>query len=192
MAPDGTHGDEIPAHFRQLERGLATLAFPLYRGVGFPSRVTAWSGGRIEDGQLTGVSIGDHLGVTPGGPNPPGVNVHTSLRIDNASEEDVALVAVPLYPLKPGQSTDLDISLQETWRRKAEATRTERRTHEIDGALEPWTLLQGENAWAATRHHGDLTLTVAGRGLTFDEIRLERVADPTSLDRPRWSGEEGR
>jgi hypothetical protein len=60
--------------------------------------------------------------------------------------------------------------------------------HEIDGSPEPWTLVHGDDAWAATRHHRDLTLTVCGRGVDFDEIRLEPVTDPTSLDRPKWTG----
>jgi hypothetical protein len=188
MARQETVDKGMPDHFQQLEQGLATLNFPVYRAVGFPSRITGWGGGPIEERRLTSVQVGDFLGVAPNGPNPPGVNVHTSLKIDNASEEEIALVVVPLLPRNPGEPPDLDISLEETWRRKAEATHTASRTHEIDGSPEPWTVVQGDDAWAATRHQGELTLTVCGRGIEFDEIRLERVADPTSLNRPKWTG----
>jgi hypothetical protein len=124
--------------------------------------------------------------VVHGGPNPPGVSVHTSLRIDDA-EEQIALVVLPMETIRAGEDP-MEISLDEDWKRKSEASSTETRMHEIDGVEQPWTLLQCEGGWAATRHHEELTLTVVGRGVDFDEVRLERVADPPALDRPRWTG----
>lgn len=181
--------DDTPSEFRQLEGGLRTLSFHLYHAVGFPRRITAWSGGSKNDPSgLSGVEIGDLLSIGDAERNPPGVNVHTSLRI-NSSEEEIALVAIPIYPTARGEPENINLSLEETWQRKASATRVETRDLEIDGVPERWTVVMGRGAWAATRQHGNITVTVAGRGVDLEKVRLARVSDPTSLDRPQWTGQ---
>jgi hypothetical protein len=189
---DEQHSEELPDSYRQLERGLAALPFPIYWAVGSQARIIGWGGGgpgRIEEEpELSGVLIGDHLPVAPQGPNPPGVNVHTSLRIDDSAER-IAVVSMPFDPRTPDEKTQgVELALQDEWERSLAASEVETRMLSVDGAPEPWTLLIADGAWAATRHHLNLTLTIAGRGVQFDEIRLERVADPTTLDRPKWSG----
>jgi hypothetical protein len=189
---DEQNSEDLPDSYRQLERGLAALPFPIYWAVGSPARIIGWGGGgpgRIEEEpELSGVLIGDHLPVASQGPNPPGVNVHTSLRIDNSAER-IAVVSMPFDPRTPEEKTQgLELALQDEWERSLAASEVETRMLSVDGVPEPWTVLIADGVWAATRHHLDLTLTIAGRGVRFDEIRLERVANPTTLDRPKWSG----
>jgi hypothetical protein len=49
----------------------------------------------------------------------------------------------------------------------------------IDGSPQPFlTLTTPDGSWVAVGHHGDLTITVAGRGIDPASLMLEPIADP--------------
>jgi hypothetical protein len=57
--------------------------------------------------------------------------------------------------------------------------RADARSLRIDGEPQLFTIIESDRRWAAVRrHHGELTITIAGREVHPDALSLKPIADP--------------
>lgn len=170
---------------------LRAATFPLYAAEGWPAQLGG-SGSRGDEQTSVTIRHRDTAAADPFDTTPPRIEVTTSN--DPAPHDDVIREArrgLEMWLHNDGtrsrwpQVSKAAITLWQRARHREvracvlSADRSEQMLT-IDGAPEPFLTLTTATSWVAVRRHGDLNITVTGRGVDPSAFTIEPIADPAA------------
>lgn len=166
----GEHEFDFEAYERERVAALAAVPFPVYAVPGCARSAHRHPRGEVVVGHRA-PGKGRELSVTTG---PRGAERDEDPR-------DALHLLLDDEPHEHGRSLGARLiasaHLQRQTRRSAMRAEPVERALVIDGQPEPFTVIVAEDAWVATREHGDLQLLVSARGFPPNDITLEPLAD---------------